>query len=86
MKYAWIARHRDSYPVDLMCSLLNVARSGFFARLHGKLVSPRKAEDAKLLGATRDRRSMSRFPWQSALGAHRQLHRLPIANVETPVH
>jgi len=51
MKCAWIARHRDSYPVDLMCRLLDVARSGFFAWLQGKPASPRKAEDAQLLVA-----------------------------------
>jgi putative transposase len=34
-----------------MCRSLNVARSGFFAWLHGKPVGPRKADDAKLLVA-----------------------------------
>lgn len=34
-----------------MCRLLNVARSGFFARLQVKPLSPRKTEDAKLLVA-----------------------------------
>ena len=31
MKYACIAQHRDSYPVTLMCRVLDVARTGFYA-------------------------------------------------------
>jgi len=31
MKYAWIARHRDSFPVAVMCRLLKVSRSGYYA-------------------------------------------------------
>ena len=30
MKYACIAAHRDSFPVDMMCQLLAVSRSGFY--------------------------------------------------------
>ena len=31
MKYAWIARHRDQFPVAAMCRLLKVSRSGYYA-------------------------------------------------------
>jgi transposase InsO family protein len=31
VKYACIARHRDSFPVQMMCHLLAVSRSGFYA-------------------------------------------------------
>ena len=31
MKYAVIARHRDDYPVRLMCRVLGVAPAGFYA-------------------------------------------------------
>ncbi|MCO6044379.1 hypothetical protein NG895_10720 [Aeoliella sp. ICT_H6.2] len=31
MKYAWITEHRDSFPVALMCQLLQVSRSGYYA-------------------------------------------------------
>ncbi len=31
MRYACIAQHRDSYPLTLMCRVLAVARSGFYA-------------------------------------------------------
>ena len=60
MKCAWIARHRDAYPVDLMCRLLGVARSGFFAWLQGKPARPRKAEDARLLEAIKAAHERSR--------------------------
>ena len=30
MRYAWINKHRDSFPVALMCQLLNVSRSGYY--------------------------------------------------------
>lgn len=30
MKYAWIAEHRDSYPIVLMCRLLDVSKSGYY--------------------------------------------------------
>jgi transposase InsO family protein len=33
VKYACIAQHRDSYPVTLMCRVLAVARTGFYAWL-----------------------------------------------------
>ena len=29
MKYAWIAKQSDSYPVARLCRLLGVSRSGF---------------------------------------------------------
>jgi putative transposase len=31
MKYAWITEHRDSFPMALMCRLLAVSRSGYYA-------------------------------------------------------
>lgn len=30
MKYAWIAQHRDSFPVCIMCDVLNVSPSGYY--------------------------------------------------------
>lgn len=33
MRYQCIARHRNTYPVRMMCDLLKVARSGFYAWL-----------------------------------------------------
>lgn len=33
MKYAWISAHRDSYPVNLMCDVLEVSTSGYYDSL-----------------------------------------------------
>ena len=30
MKYAWIAQHCDSFPVRVLCDVLNVSTSGFY--------------------------------------------------------
>lgn len=31
MKYAWVQEHRDSFPIALMCEVLGVSKSGFYA-------------------------------------------------------
>ena len=33
MKYAWINEHRDSFPVAVMCDVLHVSTSGYYASL-----------------------------------------------------
>jgi len=33
VKYAWIAQHCDSHPVSLLCEVLNVSKSGYYAWL-----------------------------------------------------
>ena len=33
MKYAWITRHRDSFPVPIMCDVLLVSPSGYYDSL-----------------------------------------------------
>lgn len=30
MKYAWITDHRDSFPLAVMCDVLNVSSSGYY--------------------------------------------------------
>lgn len=40
MKYAWIQQHRDSFPIDAMCEVLKVSRSGFYKSLQPRS-SPR---------------------------------------------
>ena len=40
MKYAWITRHRDSFPIAVMCDVLLVSTSGYYASL-GRPPSPR---------------------------------------------
>ena len=41
MKYAWIQEHRDSYPVAVMCDVLEVSTSGYYAWL-GREPSPQQ--------------------------------------------
>ena len=36
MKYVWIEAQGDSYPVSLMCDVLGVSRSGYYARRTGE--------------------------------------------------
>ncbi len=31
MRHAWIDEHRDSYPISIMCDVLNVGRSGYYS-------------------------------------------------------
>lgn len=33
MKYAWISQHRDSFPIAVMCDVLHVSTSGYYASL-----------------------------------------------------
>ena len=40
MKYAWITRHRDLFPIAVMCDVLLVSTSGYYASL-GRQSSPR---------------------------------------------
>lgn len=48
LAYEFIKKHSNEYPVRTMCSLLNVAPSGYYAWLQ-KPVSDRAREDARLL-------------------------------------
>ena len=36
MKYAWIERHKNHWPVTLQCEVLNVSVGGYFARQRRK--------------------------------------------------
>lgn len=36
MKYAWITEHRDLYPITLLCALLAVSKSGYYASVDRK--------------------------------------------------
>jgi putative transposase len=47
VRYACIAQHRDSYPLTLMCRVLTVARSGFYAWCRRR-PSARTQTDARL--------------------------------------
>jgi hypothetical protein len=36
VKYAWIVEHRASWPIAVMCDVLKVSGSGFYAWHHRK--------------------------------------------------
>lgn len=59
MRYACIAQHRDSYPVTVMCRVLQVARPGFYAWLTRPL-SRRAQADVRLRQAIRTVHAASR--------------------------
>jgi transposase InsO family protein len=48
VKYAWIDSNRDRFPVERMCVLLGVSRSGFYDWL-GRGPSERRRSDARLV-------------------------------------
>lgn len=52
MKYAWITQHQDSFPLTLMCKLLHVSRSGYYASL-ARPVSLLATRTAKIHAAVR---------------------------------
>lgn len=40
MKYVWIREHRDSFPIAMLCDVLGVSKSGYYASIDRSL-SPR---------------------------------------------
>lgn len=52
MKYAWITRRRDSYPIAVMCDVLDVSTSGYYASI-GRVLSPRAQRSRKIRSAVR---------------------------------
>lgn len=52
MKYAWIAQHRDSHPVSLLCEVLGVSKSGYYAWL-GRAPSSRARRRERIDAAVR---------------------------------
>jgi putative transposase len=52
VKYAWITRHRDMYPITLLCELLAVSKSGYYASLCRK-PSPRAERRERIHAAVR---------------------------------
>lgn len=47
MKYAWIERHQQRWPITLQCEVLNVSTSGYFEHRHRKNSGPQSAADGK---------------------------------------
>ena len=51
MKYAMIDKFRHQHPVARLCALVDVAKSGYQAWCTGKVTSPRKLDDMRLVVA-----------------------------------
>ena len=51
MRYAMIDKLRHTHPVDKLCQLVDVAKSGYQAWSRGKVIPARHLEDARLLVA-----------------------------------
>lgn len=52
MKYAWILEHRDSFPVRLLCDVLDVSPAGYYEWIDRK-PSPRAERHARIQAAVR---------------------------------
>ncbi len=52
MKYAWITKHRDSFPIAVMCDVLTVSKSGYYAS-QGREPSPRARRRERIDAAVR---------------------------------
>lgn len=52
MKYAWITKYRDSFPISVMCQLLKVSRSGYYDSVD-RPVSKRAQCTEKILESVR---------------------------------
>jgi putative transposase len=50
VKYAWIQQHRDSFPISLMCQVLQVSTSGYYDALE-RPPSPRAERHARIVQA-----------------------------------
>ena len=51
MKYAWIERHKNYWPITLQCEVLNVSASGYFERQRRKDTDPSEALGKRLSDA-----------------------------------
>jgi putative transposase len=52
VKYAWIHKHRDSFPIALMCAVLRVSKSGYYDWLERPL-SPRAQRSERICTSVR---------------------------------
>jgi putative transposase len=52
VKYAWIREHRDSFPLAVLCQVLEVSPSGYYAWLDRE-PSPRARRQERIQAAVR---------------------------------
>ena len=52
MKYAWIQKHCDSFPIAVLCEVLAVSKSGYYASID-RAVSPRAERRERIDAAVR---------------------------------
>jgi putative transposase len=52
VKYAWITNHRDSFPIALLCDVLDVSTSGYYASID-RPPSPRAERSGRIRDAVR---------------------------------
>lgn len=64
MKYQFISKHRDEFEISVMCRVLGVSRSGYYAWLKCP-VSPRKMADQLLLAQIQQSYQQSRQTYGS---------------------
>jgi putative transposase len=65
VKYAWIQVHRDSFPIALMCEVLAVSKSGYYASLE-RPPSPRAERSQRIRAAVRQVHAQSHGIYGSA--------------------
>jgi putative transposase len=65
VKYAWITQHGDSFPIAVMCDVLEVSRSGYYASVD-RAPSPRAQRRARIDAAVRQVHAASHGVYGSA--------------------
>ncbi len=83
MKFAWIDKHREDYPLSLMCRLLAVSRGGFYAWRH-RPPSVWASRRAELVEQVRSAHRESRGIYGSPR-VHRELQARGVACCENTV-
>ena len=61
MKYAWINQHRDSFPVAVMCDVLNVSPSGYYDSIDREPSNRDRCNERILCGVISWRRGFQEF-------------------------
>lgn len=65
MKYAWIEAQRKLYPLDEMCRVLDVSKSGYRSWKRGDKPGRKRLTDAQMLALIRALQASLRQPAHS---------------------